>query len=137
MNPETNPDVRRRRGAYQSYVNIMYGIGSASGAALGGVMADGLGWRWEFGIQVPPILLTLAITAWVIPRDLGVQGKRETLLEAAKAFDFAGSLLLTTSITFLILGLVSCLLPFSTPLSLPTGHTLVKLHECELYTKFA
>ena len=92
---------------YQSYVNIMFGIGSASGAALGGVMADGLGWRWEFGIQVPPILLTLAVTAWVIPRDLGVQGKRESLFEAAKAFDFAGSLLLTTSITFLILGLVS------------------------------
>ena len=97
----------RRRGAYQSYLNIMHGLGSASGAALGGVMADGLGWRWEFGIQVPPILLTLVVTSWVIPRDLGIHGKRETLAEAARAFDFGGCLLLTTSITFLILGLVS------------------------------
>ena len=96
----------------------MHGLGSASGAALGGVMADGLGWRWEFGIQVPPILLTLVVTSWVIPRDLGIHGKRETLAEAARAFDFGGCLLLTTSITFLILGLVSCCFP-------PLGHILV------------
>ena len=43
-----------RRGTYQSYVNVVYGVASASGAALGGVMADSLGWRWEFGIQVIP-----------------------------------------------------------------------------------
>lgn len=35
-----------RRGAYQSYLNIVYGIGSTLGAALGGFMADYLGWRW-------------------------------------------------------------------------------------------
>ncbi|RYP42443.1 hypothetical protein DL768_010335 [Monosporascus sp. mg162] len=94
-----------RRGAYQSYINIVYGIGAAAGAALGGLMADRLGWRWEFGIQVPPLVLMLFVTAWVIPADLGLYEKRETLMEAVKAFDFAGSLLLTTSITFLILGL--------------------------------
>ncbi|RYP37961.1 hypothetical protein DL766_001258 [Monosporascus sp. MC13-8B] len=94
-----------RRGAFQSYVNIVYGIGAAAGAALGGLMADRLGWRWEFGIQVPPLILMLSVAAWVIPADLGLYEKRETLMEAMKAFDFAGSLLLTTSITFLILGL--------------------------------
>ncbi|RYO99509.1 hypothetical protein DL764_006800 [Monosporascus ibericus] len=94
-----------RRGAYQSYINIVYGIATTAGAALGGLMADRLGWRWEFGIQVPPLVLMLFVTAWVIPADLGLYEKRETLMEAVKAFDFAGSLLLTTSITFLILGL--------------------------------
>lgn len=104
----TNSNISaRRRGAYQSYVNIVYGIAAASGAALGGLMADKLGWRWEFGIQVFPIAITLCVTAWVIPPDLGLVGKRETLVEAMKAFDFGGSLLLTTSITFMILGLVS------------------------------
>lgn len=102
------PQFRRRRGAYQSYVNIVYGIASAAGAALGGLMADKLGWRWEFGIQVFPIALTLCVTAWVVPADLGLVGnKRETLVEAMKAFDFRGSLLLTASITSLILGVVS------------------------------
>jgi hypothetical protein len=33
------------RGAYQSYINIVFGIGSALGAATGGAIADHLGWR--------------------------------------------------------------------------------------------
>ncbi|RYP78545.1 hypothetical protein DL771_000498 [Monosporascus sp. 5C6A] len=94
-----------RRGPYQSYINIVYGIGTVAGTALGGLLADRLGWRWEFGIQVPPLVLMLFVAAWVIPADLGLYEKRETLREAAKAFDFPGSLLLTTSITSLILGL--------------------------------
>lgn len=39
------------RGVYQSYINIVYGLGSALGVAAGGAMADTLGWRWEFGVQ--------------------------------------------------------------------------------------
>lgn len=39
------------RGIYQSYLNILFGLGSALGAASGGAMADHLGWRWEFGVQ--------------------------------------------------------------------------------------
>jgi len=36
------------QGVYQSYINIVFGAGSALGAALGGAIADQLGWRWEF-----------------------------------------------------------------------------------------
>lgn len=39
------------RGSYQSILNLAFGIGSSLGAALGGLLADALGWRWEFGIQ--------------------------------------------------------------------------------------
>jgi hypothetical protein len=39
------------RGEFQSYTNIVYGVGSALGAATGGAIADHLGWRWEFGMQ--------------------------------------------------------------------------------------
>ncbi|XXG94128.1 hypothetical protein Hte_000380 [Hypoxylon texense] len=94
-----------RRGSYQSYVNVVYGLASASGAALGGLMADSLGWRWEFGIQVFPIVLCLIVAAIGIPRDLGLQDKHQTFKQAMKKFDFRGSILLTTSTTFLILGL--------------------------------
>nr|XP_036588501.1 transporter C460.03-like protein 1 [Colletotrichum truncatum]KAF6799874.1 transporter C460.03-like protein 1 [Colletotrichum truncatum] len=93
------------RGAYQSYINMIYGVGSALGAALGGAMADHLGWRWEFGIQVPPLILCCIIAVIAVPSDLGLQGKRESFIEALKAFDFKGSILLTTSITFFVLGL--------------------------------
>lgn len=94
-----------RRGSYQSYVNVVYGLASASGAALGGLMADSLGWRWEFGVQVPPILACLVVAFYGIPGDLGLQDKHQTFKQAMKRFDFKGSILLTTSTTFLILGL--------------------------------
>jgi hypothetical protein len=103
------------RGAYQSYINIIFGVGSMLGAALGGAIADHLGWRWEFGIQVPFLIICLLIACFTIPKNLGLaEGvRRKTLLEAMKVFDFKGSVLLTASITFLILGIVSLLLYLS------------------------
>lgn len=97
------------RGAYQSYINIVFGVGSALGAALGGAIADHLGWRWEFGIQIPALVACLCIACFTVPRDLGLANgvERKSLWEAMKVFDLKGSILLTTSITFLILGLVS------------------------------
>ncbi|KAL2070775.1 hypothetical protein VTL71DRAFT_13801 [Oculimacula yallundae] len=95
------------RGAYQSYINIVYGAGSALGAALGGAIADNLGWRWEFGIQVPLLAVGLCIAYTTVPRKLGLaEGvEKRTIWEAMKVFDYQGSILLTTSITFLILGI--------------------------------
>ncbi|OHF02214.1 major facilitator superfamily transporter [Colletotrichum orchidophilum] len=106
------------RGAYQSYINMIYGVGSALGAALGGAMADHLGWRWEFGIQVPPLIICCIIAVIAVPSDLGMTGKRESFFEALKAFDFKGSILLTTAITFFVLGLNlgGNILPWSHPL---------------------
>ncbi|CZT45364.1 related to multidrug resistance protein fnx1 [Rhynchosporium secalis] len=94
------------RGAYQSYMNLVYGAGSALGAALGGAISDNLGWRWEFGIQVPLLAVGLCIAHVTVPRKLGLaEGvEKTTIWEAMKVFDYQGSILLTTSITFLILG---------------------------------
>lgn len=102
------------RGVYQSYINIMYGLGSALGAATGGAIADSLGWRWEFGIQVPYIAICTLVAALTVPRSLGLEtvGTEENFFDAMKAFDYTGSLLLATSITFLILGLVSSSIPY-------------------------
>ncbi|KAK8052033.1 major facilitator superfamily domain-containing protein [Apiospora rasikravindrae] len=94
-----------RRGTYQSFINITYGLASASGAALGGVMADTMGWRWEFGVQVFPLVGCFALAACTMPADLGLYVERETFVEAVKAFDWPGTVLLTGSTMFLILGL--------------------------------
>ena len=88
-------------------MNANYGVGSALGAAIGGAMADYLGWRWEFGVQVPPLLICMGIATVAIPDDLGIQGERKSVWQAIKEFDAKGSLLLTSAITFFILGLVS------------------------------
>ncbi|PVH82120.1 MFS general substrate transporter [Cadophora sp. DSE1049] len=95
------------RGAYQSYINIVYGAGSALGAATGGAIADSLGWRWEFGVQVPLLAVGLCIAYLTVPRKLGLAegAEKRTVWEAMKVFDYQGSVLLTTSITFLILGI--------------------------------
>ncbi|PHH64805.1 hypothetical protein CDD81_3871 [Ophiocordyceps australis] len=94
-----------RRGAYQSYINVTYGIGSALGAALGGAMAEALGWRWEFGVQIPPLLVCLCISALALPPELGKSGESTTVWQALQAFDARGSVLLTLAVCFLILGL--------------------------------
>ena len=100
------------RGAYQSYVHIVFGAGSAFGAATGGAIADHLGWRWEFGIQIPLLVILFTGACFTTPRDLGLGAgvTRIGLWEALKLFDYRGSFLLTTSTTFLILGLVRLLL---------------------------
>lgn len=96
------------RGVYQSYINLAFGLGSASGAALGGFLCDSLGWRWTFGIQVPYILVLL-VTAWfTTPTTLGpnlAKTANLSLWQTIKGFDLAGALFMTLSVTFLILGL--------------------------------
>lgn len=94
------------RGNYQSINNLAYGTGSALGAAVGGFLADSIGWRWEFGIQVPFGLFCMVVCMWTIPspQELGntlEMGNGERFRE----FDLAGSLYLTTSVGCLILGM--------------------------------
>ena len=96
------------RGICQSYINLAWGLGSASGAALGGFLCDRLGWRWMFGIQVPLILVML-VTAWLTtPTNLGPNLAKTgnlSVWQTIKGFDIVGAILLTLSVTFLILGL--------------------------------
>ncbi|KAI0191785.1 major facilitator superfamily transporter [Xylaria flabelliformis] len=108
-----------QRGNYQSVINVVYGIAAASGAAFGGLLADSLGWWWEFGIQLFPLALCFATAVVGMPAHLGLEeGKeKQTLMQALRGFDFKGSVLLTTSVTFLILGLNlgGNILPWSHP----------------------
>jgi MFS family permease len=86
---------------------MIYGAGSALGAALGGYLADRLGWRWEFGIQIPFIMINLLLILSATPSNLGISDgvAQLGLWDSLKTFDIAGSFLITTSVTFFILGL--------------------------------
>ncbi|KAI1310366.1 major facilitator superfamily transporter [Xylaria venustula] len=109
-----------RRGTYQSIINAIFGVAAASGAAFGGLLADTLGWRWEFGIQLVPLSLCLVTAFFSMPGDLGLHNgrKKQTLMQALRGYDFKGSVLLTASTTFVILGLNlgGNVLPWSHPL---------------------
>lgn len=70
-------------------------------------MAETLGWRWEFGVQVPVMVLGLGISIMAIPGDIGLQGPGRGIWMAIKELDSKGSLLVVTATTTLILGLVS------------------------------
>ena len=105
----TNDLVRIEvRGTYQAYINLFYGLGSSCGAAFGGFLCDRIGWRWTFGIQVPPIVAILICASFTTPNELGpmlVKKKKLPWRKIIREFDLPGSFFVTCSSAFLILGI--------------------------------
>lgn len=94
------------RGSYQSINNLAWGAGSVMGAATGGWLADHVGWRWEFGMQVPFGIFCIGVLYYTIPGPKSSEASSaEALVDRFRDFDFAGSFFLTTSLSFLILGM--------------------------------
>lgn len=56
----------RERGTWQGYINIVYAAGASSGAPLGGILADSIGWRWLFIIQAPICLAAFVAVSVVL-----------------------------------------------------------------------
>lgn len=108
------------RGMYQSYINLCNGIGSSLGVACGGYIADTLGWRAAFGVQLSFIFIYLIISYFVVPTPLGPELARNegwTLTQAVKTLDIKGSFLLIAGVTSLLLtlNLGGNVLPWSHP----------------------
>jgi len=74
------------------------GIGAASGALLGGLLTQGLGWQWVFLVNVPVGLLVLTVAPRLVP-----EGRAEL---AHRHFDLAGALLVTLGFVALVYGIV-------------------------------
>ncbi|MGI5168422.1 MFS transporter [Spirillospora sp. CA-253888] len=73
------------------------GLGLALGPVLGGLLVDGPGWRWVFWLNVPLILLALAICRGSVPESRGE--------ERGARVDWTGLVLLTAGLPALVLGL--------------------------------
>ncbi|WP_214416245.1 MDR family MFS transporter [Sphaerisporangium fuscum] len=58
-----------RLGRVMGKVGFVGQIAPISGPVLGGVLIDGWGWRWVFFVNVPLILVSLAMTWRWFPRD--------------------------------------------------------------------
>jgi MFS family permease len=83
----------KRRGTFQGYMNIVFASGTSLGAPIGGLVADWLGWRWSFGIQIPLILVSILIVLFrfnLPEREISIESVREKL----RRVDFWGAVTL-------------------------------------------
>jgi EmrB/QacA subfamily drug resistance transporter len=74
------------------------GLGASSGALLGGVLTQTLGWPAIFAVNVPIGALVIALTLRVIPADARKAGPRH--------FDVTGAVLITAALVSLTYGIV-------------------------------
>lgn len=51
---------------YQAAQNVLHGFGSICGASVGGAIAETIGWRWCFLLQVPLSVFALIVGKFVI-----------------------------------------------------------------------
>ncbi|KAG6829503.1 hypothetical protein H0H87_011236 [Tephrocybe sp. NHM501043] len=92
----------RSRGTWQGVLNIIWTMGSASGAPLGGFLADSIGWRWAFLLQVPLTLLAIASVTFGLHLPKTDSSNFSAKL---KRVDFAGSLVLIITVFSLLFSL--------------------------------
>lgn len=95
----------RDRGYYQGLVNISFGLGSGCGGLVGGVIADALGWKYVFILQVPMALAVgLVIYLFLVlpagSAGLGYVGQDTS--QKLKRVDFLGSFFLVSALIFLM-----------------------------------
>ncbi|KAF4962196.1 hypothetical protein FSARC_9711 [Fusarium sarcochroum] len=95
----------RKRGMYQALQNGIYGFGAISGASFGGSIADHIGWRWCFLLQVPVSIVALVIGALVVSDQSGGFSVDNNLGAVWKRVDFSGSLLLVVAVSVQLVGL--------------------------------
>ncbi|QPC65020.1 hypothetical protein HYE67_007251 [Fusarium culmorum] len=94
----------KERGMWQGKNSLLFFDGTATGAPLGGVMADSIGWRWSFLSQVP--LCFVAFVAVYFVLDLP-SVEHDHWFSKIRKVDFLGALTLVTAVIALLVGLDS------------------------------
>lgn len=76
----------RERGRYSGYMGGVMGIATVSGPLLGGIITDGMGWRWTYFICIP-----LALVAMVF---IQLKFKNTSTSRRKISIDYAGGVLI-------------------------------------------
>jgi EmrB/QacA subfamily drug resistance transporter len=87
------------RGAAIGSWTAWSGIGYLAGPLIGGQIVDTVSWRWVFAINVPLVLLTLALASRYVPSGRVVEGERPRL-------DLIGALLCALGLAGISFGLI-------------------------------
>lgn len=95
----------RKRGMYQAMQNGFFGLGAISGASFGGAIADQIGWRWCFLLQVPLSIMALVVGYLAVQNQPGSVSLDGGLGAVWKRVDFSGALVLVLAISVQLLGL--------------------------------
>lgn len=109
----------RNRGVIQGIGNICYGAGATLGGVFGGLVNDNSSWGWRlaFLVQVPPVLVSAALVAYLVRLPPKVSEK-----SYLARIDFTGAFSLIVFLVLLLLGLNAGgnLVPWVHPLPLTT-----------------
>ncbi|KAI1340971.1 MFS general substrate transporter [Xylariaceae sp. FL0016] len=109
----------RNRGVIQGIGNICYGSGAMLGGVFGGLVNDNSSWGWRlaFLVQVPPVLVSAALVAYLVRIPPKASGK-----SYLARIDFTGAFSLIVFLVLLLLGLNAGgnLVPWVHPLPLTT-----------------
>ncbi|CAJ2505793.1 Uu.00g131870.m01.CDS01 [Anthostomella pinea] len=95
----------QKRGMYQAFQNGMFGFGAICGASFGGSIADTIGWRWCFLLQVPISAIAFVLGWMVIQNPLNDHFASASFKETWRKVDFSGALLLVVAISVQLVGL--------------------------------
>lgn len=90
---------------YQALQNGMWGLGAISGASFGGAIADKIGWRWCFLLQVPLSAMAFAVGYLAVKDQPGGKALDGGLRSAWKMVDISGAVVLVLGISVQLLGL--------------------------------
>ncbi|KAI1398091.1 MFS general substrate transporter [Hypoxylon fuscum] len=109
----------RNRGVIQGIGNICYGSGAMLGGVFGGLVNDNSSWGWRlaFLVQVPPVLVSACLVAYLVRIPPKVSEK-----SYLARIDFTGAFSLIVFLVLLLLGLNAGgnLVPWIHPLPLTT-----------------
>lgn len=87
-----------QRAKMQGFFSGVWGVSSIAGPLLGGFIVDQLSWHWVFYVNIVPGFLAAGLVAFAW-RD-------QPQSHARPAVDYAGAILLTSSIVILLIGLM-------------------------------
>jgi EmrB/QacA subfamily drug resistance transporter len=89
----------QRNAALQGALAGLMGVSFIAGPLIGGFLADHVGWRSVFAVNLPIGIAAMIVVAAVLPASLGRNEERTTPL------DLAGIISLTTAVGLLLVGL--------------------------------